>query len=256
MEPAPLDTVVEIDTPEHLAFRTRLAGPGRRLLAWILDTLVWTGLLITITVISSIFGAAGLEGVDTGVQFFLLFLLWYGYFFVSEIVTGGRSIGKMALKLRVVQGDGLPVGWRASLLRNLLRLADLSLLPPVVLILGPLVMAADRSFRRLGDLVADTLVVVEERTAVATPDKVEADPEIVRSLPPTLSLDRHELEALELFASRERMGPARREELAKMVAPVFAERLAIPQPRSATPFIVALWAKASNNVKVDGMPSP
>ena len=32
-----IDTVLEIDTPEHLAFRTRIAGPGRRMLAWLID---------------------------------------------------------------------------------------------------------------------------------------------------------------------------------------------------------------------------
>lgn len=249
MASSPLDTVVEISTPEHLAFRSRLAGPGRRLLAWMLDSLAWWGIFLVLSILVEIVGAAGLDGFDDGITFFLLFAMWWGYFFVSEVVTGGRSIGKAALKLRVVHGNGLPVTWKASLLRNLLRAADLALVPPMVLILGPLVMATDARFRRLGDLVADTLVIVEEQTGVDTNQFVhEPDPEIIAALPKALSLDRRELEALELFASRRRIGPARREELAGMVAPIFADRLAMPPPRNNTAFALALWARASQNL--------
>lgn len=250
MPGAPLDTVVEISTPEHLAFRSRIAGPGRRFLAWLVDGMVAFTILATLAALVQVMTAAGLEGLDQGLFLIGLFAVWWGYFFISEVLSGGRSIGKAALKLRVVQGDGLPVTWRASLLRNLLRAADLSLVPPMVLILGPLVMAFDARFRRLGDLAADTLVIVEEQTlAAADVAALDPDPEIAAGLPSLLALDHHEMEALDLFVSRRAIGPARREELARMVAPHFAERLAVPEPKDATGFLVALWARATETLR-------
>ncbi|MEO1229589.1 MAG: RDD family protein [Myxococcota bacterium] len=251
MPGSPLDTVVEIATPEHLAFRSRVAGPGRRFLAWMIDGLVAMAALVVVALAAQVLGAAGLGGVDQGVFLIGLFAVWWGYFFVSELVSGGRSVGKAALKLRVVHSDGLPVTWRASLLRNLLRAADLSLVPPMVLVLGPLVMALDPRFRRLGDLAADTLVIVEERTE-AEPETagLEVSPEVEAALPSALlALDPHEMEALDLFVSRRAIGPARREELAQMVAPHFAERLAVPTPRDATSFLVALWRRATQALR-------
>lgn len=241
-----LDTVVQIDTPEHLAFRNRLAGPSRRFLAWLLDTLVWGILVLVLFLLSSVLGAAGLEGVDTGIMLLGLFALWYGYFFVWELATAGRSPGKMALRLRVVQGDGLPLDWRASLLRNLLRTADLSMLPGgSILFLGPIVMLFDPRFRRVGDWVADTLVIVEERTRVRDDPASRVPPELVASLPSVVRLDGEEMEALAIFSGRSEVGAARREELARTVAPMFARRLGIPPPARATEFLIALYARAN-----------
>jgi hypothetical protein len=36
----PLDTNVAIETPEHIVFRYRVAGPARRLLAYVVDLIV------------------------------------------------------------------------------------------------------------------------------------------------------------------------------------------------------------------------
>lgn len=242
MQRIAVDTVVEIETPEHLAFRTRLAGPSRRLLAWLIDGAVWLGVFLGLLLLVHLLSAAGLSGFDQGFLLLGLFALSWGYYFVSEMLTGGRSVGKKAMSLRVVMGDGLPLTWRASLLRNLLRAADLAFVPP--LILGPLVMAGDRRFRRLGDLVANTLVVVEERSQVDTTPERAADPELVAQLPAVLSLDRQELEALELFAARDRIGPARQAELAGMLAPLLAERHGLPPPADPVAFVIALWDRA------------
>ena len=247
MGAAAIDTVVEIDTPEHLVFRTRLAGPARRMMAWLLDSLVIACLLIALVLSAQLFDAAGFAGYDDGILLLGLFLLWWGYFFVSEMATGGRSVGKTALSLRVVQGNGLPVTWKGSLLRNTLRAVDLSLVPSLFLVLGPLVMAWDRRFRRLGDLAADTLVIVEDRSSVDDAPRPEVSSELLAHLPPRISLDREELEALELFVMRDRMGTERREELAQMLAPALARRLHLEIGANASAFLLAVWARATED---------
>jgi uncharacterized RDD family membrane protein YckC len=246
MVDAPLDTVLEIDTPEHLAFRTRLAGPGRRLLAWTLDLVVTAALTVGLLLIPLVLGAAGLEGFGSGVWLFGLFLLDWGYFFAWEMFTGGRSPGKIAFKLRVVRHDGLPVTWRESFLRNLLRAADIALFPPFFLLVGPLVMAIDPRFRRLGDLAAGTVVVTEAQAAIAGGSGPRPDPALLAELPSALALAPDDLEALELFVGRRHMTDARRQELAAMIAPLHAARLGLPAPRDPAAFLVALWTRSQD----------
>lgn len=243
---APIDTVLEIETPERLAFRTRIAGPARRMLAWLIDLVVRAVLVLAVLVIPISFTASGMSGLGVGLTFFAVFLLDWGYFFVSELVTGGRSVGKMVLRLRVVRPNGLPITWRESFLRNLVRAADIALFPPYFVILGPLVMAFDDKFRRLGDLVAGTVVVLEESAARARATAVEADPALLEELPGALPLDREDLEAVELFVHRPHMSDARRDELAGIVAPIYAARIGRPSPRRPARFLTALWVRAQD----------
>lgn len=250
VRPRLIDTVLEIDTPEHLAFQVRVAGPARRMFAWVIDLLVRMGIILALwLVIVLIFGTVDLLGVGIGVLGLAMFAIDWGYFFGCELITGGRSPGKIALKLRVVRANGLPVTWRESLLRNLVRAIDLDLMlligmkvPPV----GCIVMALDPKFRRLGDWVAGTIVVVEETTAVAERTPVAPLEAIVEALPGTLPLGRDDLEAIELFVHRQHMSDARRDELAEIVADEYARRLAQPPPKNPTKFLASIWARAQS----------
>lgn len=244
---ATLDTVLEIDTPEHLAFRTRIAGPARRMFAWFIDLIVRVIIAIFIALASSVLGAEA--GIGVGLLGF--FILDWFYFVICELTTGGRSPGKIALKLRVVRPNGLPIGWRESILRNLVRAADLMLAPPHFLFLGPLVMAHDPKFRRLGDLVAGTIVVAEDPVRVSSRAAVDADEALMAELPGRLPMNREDLEALELFVNRKHMSPARRDELAGIIAPLYAAKLNRPAPQNRVAFLATLWARAQSQSKRD-----
>lgn len=243
---APLDTVLAIDTPEHLAFRVRIGGPTRRFFAWIIDLLVRVLMFWgAVNLIGLVLAPISLGGLGAGLTLFVLFLLDWFYFVVWELLSGGRSPGKMALRLRVVRENGLPITWRESALRNLLRAADLLVLGgDAAFPVGPFVMALDPKFRRLGDFVAGTIVVVEEPATVEKAKTLEPDPSV--ELPAVLPLERDDLEALELFVHRGQMSDARREELAAIVAPEYARRLGLPEPKSASRFLAALWARSQD----------
>ena len=45
-EPGQFDTSIEIVTPENIAFRHQVAGPFRRLLAYLVDVLVQGGIAV------------------------------------------------------------------------------------------------------------------------------------------------------------------------------------------------------------------
>src|SRR5207249_2141998 len=101
---------------------------------------------------------------------------------------------------------------------------------PAAYALGLVVMGRDRRFRRLGDLVAGTMVVVEERHVVAPALRIDPPPSLkeLRALPDRPALRRNELDAIELFLRRSgRLPVARERELAEMIAPVLAKRMRI-----------------------------
>ena len=54
----------------------------------------------------------------------LVLVFYIGYHVVFEVAGGGRTVGKRAAGLRVVMDGGAPVGLRASLIRNLMRLIE------------------------------------------------------------------------------------------------------------------------------------
>ncbi len=229
----PLDTLVEIETPEHIVFRHRIAGPTRRLLALLLDLLICYAVVIAVALVVLVVTAAGSISVGDevggffkaglGLTLILLFLAQWGYFFVFEGLTG-RTPGKRVLALRVLTVHGRPIGFGAAALRNLVRAAD-SL--PSAYVLGALVMSLSPRFQRLGDLVAGTIVVVDQEVKVARPVVLSppAHPQEVEGLPEHVTLDADERAAIELFLRRQdTLGPARADELARMIAPQLAAR--------------------------------
>jgi hypothetical protein len=123
-----------------------------------------------------------------------------------------------------VRPQDYPIGFIDSVLRNLLRGADFL---PVGYLIGLFAMAADARFRRLGDRVAGTMVVVEERSRVAPPLTLNPPPTAAEldGLPQRPPLSAWERETLELYLRRVDLTAARREELAQMIAPALAQRM-------------------------------
>ncbi|MEM1202729.1 MAG: RDD family protein [Acidobacteriota bacterium] len=130
-----------------------LAGLGSRGLATFVDHLLaLLGIAIWGLGVLSLFNLAGLSG-PWAVALFLIgaFLIQWGYFAACELTMDGQTPGKRALGLRTVSSVGGRASSAAILLRNLLRSLDLAVGVPI--------MALDTRSRRLGDLVASTLVV-------------------------------------------------------------------------------------------------
>ena len=223
-----LDTRTNIETPEHVVLSYHLAGPIRRGLAWGIDTLA-RGVVLSVfgllLGLSSAIGRGVASGLKSGLLLVLVFLLEWAYFVVCDMLMNGRSFGKKALGLRVVSAQGLPVGLGDSLLRNLLRSADFL---PVGYVLGVLTMLVDARFRRLGDLVAGTLVIYEPKIAYRAPPRLSPPPSAAELawLPAHVELSASEREAIELFMLRVGELPAARsDELADVLAGSLAKRL-------------------------------
>jgi uncharacterized RDD family membrane protein YckC len=220
-----LDTAIDVETPERVRFSFRLAGPAQRAAAYFIDLIVRGALLTAFALVAGVSGIIGGSGAGVGLALLLLFFVEWGYYVLSERLMNGRSIGKRVLHLRVVRSDGLPIGFAESLLRNLLRAADFL---PFGYALGVLVAAVDPRFRRLGDLAASTMVVVERRQPVlpAVEIKPAVQPRELEAIPLKPPVNQDELEAIELFLRRAPgLNVSREQELAELVAPVFARRM-------------------------------
>lgn len=227
---APLDTAAEIETPEHVRFSYRIAGPARRGLAYLVDLLI----RLIIGLLAFLVGLIGagsmgdtLSQASTGILLVLFFVMEWGYFIFWDVIWNGQSPGKRAVGIRVVTLTGQPLRFIDSVLRNLLRAADIL---PGAYALGALVMGLDGRFRRLGDLIAGTMVIAEARHRVAEPLRVSQppSPKELSRLPQRLPLSGDELDALELFLRRApQLSEARAAELAEMVAPLYARRMGV-----------------------------
>lgn len=245
--PDPIDTSAEVETPEHVRFHHHLAGPTRRALAYLIDLMIRFAFMLLLAFIAAIAGfaaSAEMRGVSGGLLAVVFFVVEWGYYVFWETVWSGRSPGKRALNLRVITDTGRPLHFLDSFLRNLLRAADLL---PNAYALGLLVMGRDRRFRRLGDMVAGTMVVVEDRHYFGEALRIHPLPtqKELSSLPQRIPLSGEELDALELYLRRiPTLHPARAEELAEIVAPVFARRLSVRFRGDARRFLEVLYHRA------------
>jgi len=178
----PGEPIQEVRSAEQVALHFPIAGPGTRILAYAADyvvlLLIQIAVMIVLLLTTPLAAAVGdalsplfdqmREGqrpeqvaASIGMLVIVLFiigqlLLEWGYFMISERLTGGRSFGKRLVGLRVIGADGLPLTPRASLVRNLLRAVDVL---PGSYVVGLVSIVASPKCQRLGDLAAGTIVV-------------------------------------------------------------------------------------------------
>ena len=156
-------------TPEGISLDVVLAGLGSRFVAFALDfTLQVLALVVFLVVVVSAFhGSVSTTSglVASGALSLFVLVDFIGYFIFCEMLFNGRTVGKRAAGLRVVRVGGQPVGFWSSLLRNVLRLIDMQL--GVTYLVGSVLILATNRNQRLGDLLANTLVVREKVGAAA-----------------------------------------------------------------------------------------
>lgn len=201
----PLDTRHQVETPEGIDLPLRPAGLMVRAVAFTIDLGLRGLILGLLLMVLALLGKLGI-----GLGSLLLFVVSWWYMVLFEVLRQGRSPGKQWMGLRVVHDDGTPVGWSASLLRNLLRFVDLM---PFGYFLGAISCLQHPTFKRLGDIAAGTLVIYSERSLMR-PQLPEAEP---RRSPIPLTLT--EQRALLAFAERQgELSTARVNELAALLA--------------------------------------
>lgn len=149
-------------TPEKVIVTYPLASLGSRIAAHLIDLFVVAGLWFSIAIALSMSAVAlpSLSNLILGlVTTFGIFL----YFILFEGLWQGQTLGKRILGIRVTMADGTPTTIFAAFYRNLLRPADML---PGIYGIGMIAIFMNPRAQRLGDLVANTVVV---RTSVPNP---------------------------------------------------------------------------------------
>jgi uncharacterized RDD family membrane protein YckC len=167
---------LDIETPEGVPISFTLATPADRFLAFLLDVLIiLVGLIVTMVVLPLGGGHPGLA-----VGLLVAFVLRNFYFVWFEQRWQGATPGKRARGLRVIDAHGGQLDMGAVIVRNLTR--EVEILLPLTLLAAPQVLwpaappwsriftaawplvfavmpLVNKSHRRVGDLVAGTVVV-------------------------------------------------------------------------------------------------
>ena len=204
----------------------RTAGAVARTLAFLIDLLIRLVLFIVCMMV-----LGRIEGMGVGLLLVVAFLLEWFYPVAFELSRAAATPGKRAMGLRVVMDDGMPVTLAASLLRNLLRVVDFL---PMLYLSGVLSMLWRADFKRLGDVVAGTLVVHDKDVTL------HGNPSPAEPAAPAAPLTPAQQTAIVDWALRApRLTAARAEELAALALPVLAEGPGTPGQRLLA---LAQWA--------------
>lgn len=258
-EAAQLDSTIQIVTPENISFEYRVAGPFRRLPAFLLDIAIglvaWLGIVFAVATLTPVIGV----GPFSFVSMVTLFVIHWFYGGVFETFMNGQTPGKWAMGLRVLTIDGQPINGLQAVLRNILRAVDtmpwMSLQalggPPLYVVplftLGLLTMSLNRRYQRLGDLVCGTMVVIEERTWLRGVAKLE-DPraaQLATLLPASLEISRSLARALALYVDRrDRLPVARRREVAQYLAEPLLGKFGLREDTSYDLLLCAMYYRA------------
>ncbi|MGV9413430.1 RDD family protein [Nocardia sp. NPDC003693] len=158
-----------------------------------------------------------------------------GYPTLSETFTRGRSIGKLALGLRVVRADGGPVDFRHAVTRGLAGTVDFWLLGTGLVAVVSSLCSADG--RRIGDALAGT-VVVHDRSPLPFAALAAPPPWLLAwSRPLDLSGLTYELAlAVRTYLTRSRtLTPMAQEQLGRTLVLAVCTQLSVPPPNGYPP---------------------
>ena len=108
-----VDTRVTVETPEGVDFQFVIAGPGKRSISFLLDTIVKLAVIVIGFMLSGMMSLIkeGLSGVGVGMVLLIWFFMSWMYGSCCEAFWNGRTIGKKSQNLRVVRTNGTPIGW-------------------------------------------------------------------------------------------------------------------------------------------------
>jgi uncharacterized RDD family membrane protein YckC len=148
---------ISFSTAQFVTIDYELAPTIYRVLASIID---YSALLIYTLIMGMLISMNAFELELKGITIFGILLIYLPYMFYSPIIeylTNGRSLGKLALGIRVVKADGEPAGLREYFIRWIFRVIDIWI--GGLGFLAILLSSTSERRQRLGDVMADTVLI-------------------------------------------------------------------------------------------------
>ena len=268
-----IDTTIQIVTPENISFQYEVAGPFRRLPAFLIDLAIRAVVLFGMVMAFAMMGL--FPELLIAIVLVTHFVLEWFYGGIFETYWNGQTPGKRLLGIRVLSYDGQPINGLQGVMRNVLRAADLMpIVPPSAFeawgddvqfaiptgLIAILVPIFNRRYQRLGDLVVGTIVVVEERSWSPSAAKVEDPriPELAALLPISLRVSNRTNKAISAFVERRKyLSPGRRHEIARHIAGPLLEKCGLPPDTSYDLFMCALYHRqfVAEQIDTDVLPT-
>ncbi|MFC4910458.1 RDD family protein [Actinomadura gamaensis] len=177
----------ELVVGEAVALDLRVARLASRGCALLLDVLLQLLVLDFALALVSIVGTVADSAWVAGLSILVTALVLVGYPCAFETLTRGRTLGKLAVGLRVVADDGGPIRFRQALVRALAGIIEFWTFYGAPALLTSLF---NRRGKRLGDLFAGTLVIQERVSAAGMYGPVAWMPPFLAGWARTLELSR------------------------------------------------------------------
>ncbi|TAE36482.1 MAG: RDD family protein [Runella slithyformis] len=150
---------VRVQTSQNVDVEYEPASIGERILANLIDYLIYIAWGIGGILLFQAFHSGGSLSTFFSILFLFLPIAFYPLF--TEYFLNGQTLGKKALKIRVVRLDGGKPTLGAYILRWLLIVIDSQLFTPFVAVVA---VAAGGKGQRVGDIAAGTTVVKINKT--------------------------------------------------------------------------------------------
>jgi uncharacterized RDD family membrane protein YckC len=236
--------VAPLVTGDAVVLDLRPAGFATRAAAIAIDALVQMIALAVLMVLVAWMSF----GVDMAATSAVLLagtvLIFVGYPTAFETISRGRSLGKMALGLRVVGTDGSPERFRQALGRALAGFVEIWMVTGVIALITSMI---NRDGRRVGDFVAGTMVV-EERTGRRRVEHIPMPPQLAGwAAGAELSglSDETAAAARQYVLRYQELAEHTRHEMGARLADQVAAQISPPPPPGTTPpyFLAAVLAE-------------
>jgi uncharacterized RDD family membrane protein YckC len=223
----------EVVTGDAVVLDVRVAQlPVRAVSALIDIAVILVGYLVSLVLWAATLSQFD-EAVSSAIMIIFTVLVLVGYPLIFETATRGRTLGKMAMGLRVVSDDGGPERFRQALFRALASVVEIWMMvgSPAV-ICG---MFSPRA-KRIGDVFAGTVVISERGPKLSPPPIM---PRYLAWWAASLQLSGLSAEQAEIarqFLSRARqLDPQVRDQMAYRIAHDVLSRVAPPPPPGTPP---------------------
>ncbi|WP_326828809.1 RDD family protein [Streptosporangium sp. NBC_01810] len=148
----------DVVTGEAVVVEVRVAQLPSRAAALLIDMTVQVLTLLGVSLLVGSLALLSDPALTTMVYIVLTVLVIVGYPVAFETLTRGRSLGKLALGLRVVSDDGGPERFRQALFRGLAGVLELWMLSGAPALISSLI---SEKGKRLGDVFSGTIVISE-----------------------------------------------------------------------------------------------
>ena len=172
-----------VETGHNVIIRQEVANVGERIAAQLLDYLIMFSFIMIMTLLTEKIISDNNQGIF---MFFMLIPIFF-YSVLSEIFMNGQSLGKKALKIKVVKMDGSEATIGSYIVRWIFRLIDVNIFYGLVAIIT---IAVNGRGQRVGDIVAKTSVISLKRSK-------RIDDTIYVEVPEDYSLSYTEVELLD-----------------------------------------------------------